>query len=174
MGVSPLVFSEQTVDNPQNMLLSVVLPGEAETFLAEAKAAAEIAKANKRVIETPTHSGAGLEQDEAADSDEAEPTENGTADSEESSSGEAFGEGSRNEQSSGKSAPVRRRRRSSKSDDTEETVKTSPILKSADESTEESSSEAQAEDTPTDDEAEKEEKSVKVVRRRRRRSSASE
>ncbi len=174
MGVSPLVFSEQTVENPQNMLLSVVLPGEGEAFLAEAKAAAEIAKANKRVIETPTHSDAELEQDEAADSDEAKPTENGTADSEESSSGEAFEEGNGDEQSSGKSAPVRRRRRSSKSADIEETVKTLPILKSADDSTDEDSSNAQAEDTSTDDESEQEEKSVKVVRRRRRRSSASE
>jgi ribonuclease E len=173
MGVSPLVFSEQTVENPQNMLLSVVLPGEAEAFLAEAKAAAEIAKANKRVIETPTHTNGGPEQDEAADSDEAESTENTTADSEGSSSSEVFEENNGNEQSADKSAPVRRRRRSSKSTDIEETVKTSPILKSADDSTEESPSKAQVEETPTDDGAEKEE-SVKVVRRRRRRSSASE
>ncbi|MEM8501620.1 MAG: Rne/Rng family ribonuclease [Cyanobacteria bacterium P01_D01_bin.1] len=189
MGVSPIVFSEQTVENPQNVTVSVVLPGEAEAFLAEAKAASEAAKANKRIIETPTHvNNGGLEPGESIELDDAEPTEDGAADAGASSNGEAFagGDGTdENGQSANKRTSVRRRRRSSKSvdrqsDDGEEATRSLPVLKSADGSAAtDSPSKVQPEQASTDEQAgagesEEEEKPVKVVRRRRRRSSASE
>ncbi|MEO1619873.1 MAG: Rne/Rng family ribonuclease, partial [Cyanobacteria bacterium J06632_3] len=110
MGVSPLVYSEQTVENPQNAEISVVLPGEAEAFMAQAKAAT-IDRANKRIIEVP-------DTTETSNSDDAG---SGTATdsnavvidtpSEAEDAAAANSEAAQEEKPSDK--PVRRRRRSS-------------------------------------------------------------
>ena len=165
MGVSPLVLSEQKVENPQNALVSVVYPGEAKAFMekmqAEAKATAsenfegeeDNAPPQKRIIETPSR----LENDplEEASSSPAAPILNGKSESEDTSS----------------SAPVRRRRRStSRSTSKEEDAANSgsvateaPII-------------AASKSAPAQSEAPAEEASEEPVvrRRRRRRSSASE
>ena len=186
MGVSPLVFSEQTVENLQNTLVSVVLPGEAEAFLAEARNAAEVARANKRIIETPVHANNGSSApDEILELDED--------DSADESVGEALSdredfEDSDEDEFSSKSVAVRGRRRSAKPAVKEEAARALPILKTdGGESDDEASVliETSAQSQPdepivsTDLEnaaaVESEEESVKVVRRRRRRrSSASE
>lgn len=188
MGVSPLVFNEKTVESPENILVSVVLPGEAEAFLAEAKAASETAKANKRIIATPTHASNDSSQqskiaelDGAVDADEDELTENELVASETFDGSEAPDNGDKDKQSSDKSTLVRRRRRSSKSANksanTEEESKASPILKSTDEfaAALSPSPDKSAEQVSTGEDADDEnaEEPVKVVRRRRRRSSAS-
>jgi ribonuclease E len=103
MGLSPLVFSEQTVKNPQNTLISVVLPGEAEKFMAEALAAAETDAETlvepategvlpKRIIDITPRSKAA---DGLASTDELVPT------------ADDFDE------KPARSAPVKKRRRSS-------------------------------------------------------------
>ena len=168
MGVSPLILSEKTVENPQNTLVSVVLPGEADAFMAKIQAEAKTAKPTeeseedkappKRVIETPSR----LESEgpDEADSAPAAPVLNGKSDAEESSD----------------DAPVRRRRRSTSRKRTqvddastdqkgsavaEESVAApKKVVKKAD--PEPAASEAPAEEEPV------------VRRRRRRRSSASE
>ncbi|MEL6555269.1 MAG: Rne/Rng family ribonuclease [Cyanobacteria bacterium J06621_11] len=123
MGVSPLAYSEQTVENPQNALISVVLPGEAENFLAEAKAKAEEAKANKRVIETPARLNTsevstneeGVEPAEDKSEDESfeeNLSSESTARSDETSNEETGSEETESSNQAEKKSPVRRRRRS--------------------------------------------------------------
>ncbi len=171
MGVSPLAFSGQTVENPQNTLVSVVLPGEAEDFLAKAKADAEAARSNKKIIETPAHANS----DEADDSGEALEQAAEIESSEDST-----------EKPTGKAAPVRRRRRSKAAVQTDAPASESasvapPTIRSADsdggESDVEQRESASANESETaadqfEDVAEKKSEK-KVVRRRRRRSSAS-
>ena len=103
MGISPLVYSEQTVENPQNTLVSVVLPGEAADFMATAKAEAEAAIANKRIIPTPVH---------AEPTKSKEAVEESTVNSEDEVSTEAAFENTADDKPVGKSTPVRKRRRS--------------------------------------------------------------
>ncbi len=178
MGISPLVYSEQTVENSQNIAVSVVLPGEAEAFMAEAKAKAADEVSNKRVIPTPVHAEPKLDddQDEAEEEPEMpEVDEQSVAQSE-------------SDQPENKpSTPIRKRRRSSGSrtsakvklaDDVENDVKEppavaekssfdGPILNKASNSSESAASEDASEGSGATEE--------KVVRRRRRRrSSASE
>lgn len=172
MGVSPLVYREQTVENSQNTVVSVVLPGEAEAFLEEAKAKAAAAKANKRVIETPVHA-----QPEADDVDEAEEHESepDTADIDNAET---------EEETTAKSTPVRRRRRTrspvekegTKEDTTESTTE-APTLKSNSVDPKTSTEDATSVEKPSKkvkETTEPEEEEKVVRRRRRRRSSASE
>jgi len=201
MGVSPLVFGEQTVENPQNAVVSVVLPGEAEAFLANAKAEAEAARANKRIIETPAHVLAEAKADDE-DTERAEDSEGGAAADgrlDKQVSAELTGDGLAGDsadQSGGKSAPVRRRRRSKSSaqavDGSESAEPAAemptiapPIKKAAaasshsdndavaaSQATNGQVGEANSETAEADDENPSK-KTEKVVRRRRRRSSAS-
>ncbi|MEO1445282.1 MAG: Rne/Rng family ribonuclease [Cyanobacteria bacterium J06635_11] len=192
MGISPLVFTEQAVKDPENVAVSVVLPGEAEQFLADAKAAAEEAAANKRVIDAPSR----LEK--APEAGQAEDSQESLADPAESSSGESGTpvepEGSADNPS--KAAPVRRRRRARQSRSSESTQAESQTESLAEDA--ESSPAATADNTPkrrsnpkprvvnasangkASGEAPSEvpeadaEPKKKVVRRRRRRSSAQE
>ncbi|MEL7520473.1 MAG: ribonuclease E/G, partial [Cyanobacteria bacterium J06553_1] len=192
MGISPLVFTEQAVKDPENVAVSVVLPGEAEQFLADAKAAAEEAAANKRVIDAPSR----LEK--APEAGQAEDSQESLANPAESSSGESGTpvepEGSADNPS--KAAPVRRRRRARQSRSSESTQAESQTESLAEDA--ESSPAATADNTPkrrsnpkprvvnasangkASGEAPSEvpeadaEPKKKVVRRRRRRSSAQE
>ncbi|MEL7332080.1 MAG: Rne/Rng family ribonuclease [Cyanobacteria bacterium J06560_2] len=179
MGISPLAYSEQTIENPQNMLISVVLPGEAEDFLAKAKADAEAARANKRIIETPAHV-------EAANNADDDRLEGDSSDEslEEASTAEAVAEEADNstDKPVSKSAPIRRRRRSKlaeedrSTDEGTETSSTSavaPPTKKTSKTKSNADEAGQSEEAGTlaTEEVPKEEK--KVVRRRRRRSSAS-
>ena len=171
MGVSPLVLSEQTVENPQNALVSVVLPGEAEAFMAKAKAEADAKKSAsddladedtdgddgkappKRVIETPSRLSNGEADNGGAP---AAPILNGNGGSE---------EGSKAESDTGH---VRRRRRSTpKQMEQSET----PVATAKDREEVGTPAPKIATDSSTEEPA-KEEKVVR--RRRRRRSSASE
>ncbi len=193
MGISPLVFSEQTVENPQNTLVSVVLPGEAADFMAAAKMKAEAAIANKRVIPTPVH--AEPKAEEMAEETATEAAEEATANSEDEVSAEAASENTADDKPASKSAPVRKRRRSGnqssevngapsvgtatspemiadKPSVEKRIITSSPapvlaILTSdvADEMADEMADDAAAEES---------EEKPQVVRRRRRRSSASE
>jgi len=169
MGVSPLVYSEQTVENPQNVEISVVLPGEAEAFLAEAKAATEAARANKRIIETPSSAGSDAEDSGSNDSGDDEAVE---------PTAEEAPEEKAEEKASDK--PIRRRRRSARSSAGKEATKMSPTRRSSEESNPEPTSSAGISATvEVAESAEKEEqpennKEQVVRRRRRRRSSASE
>lgn len=172
MGISPMVFSEQVASNPQNTVVSVVLPGEAEQFMADAKVAAAAAIANKRVIETPSH--AELEKDEpaiSADDDDDIDIDSGaeTADSKPVT----------------KSAPVRKRRRASQSPsekaasadnmDQSQAERSDEQPSSPDSSASDSSSPLAESSSAQRGAASQDEESGKVVRRRRRRrSSASE
>ncbi|MEL6351892.1 MAG: Rne/Rng family ribonuclease [Cyanobacteria bacterium J06627_28] len=165
MGISPLVYSEQTVENPDNAVISVVLPGEAESFLEEAKAAAESAQANKRIIETPVHAA----EPKGNDSDDGGSLEETASDTNGAAEGNSTGEDSTKE----KSAPVRRRRRSTRSAKAEPSAVETPTLKA--EKTESSDEPATAAVTSSDESNPDPDKEGKVVRRRRRRrSSASE
>ncbi len=175
MGISPLAFSKQTVENPQNSVISVVLPGEAKAFLENAEAEAQSARTNKRIIKTPTH----LEDDEA--DDEASPvsplaTEADTAQEPDNPVEDTEG------QPTGKPAPIRRKRRSKssvdKTADKSAVDKADDAISSSDAPlTKLSDSDSTAQDLSVVEdggsEAEAEEKTKKVVRRRRRRSSAS-
>ncbi|MEL6604193.1 MAG: Rne/Rng family ribonuclease [Cyanobacteria bacterium J06614_10] len=161
MGISPLVYSEQTIENPQNTVVSVVLPGEAESFLEKARAKAAAAGENKRVIETPVRTDADAE---------TEASEPNKSDSESGPSTDSDSE---------KSTSVRRRRRSSRSASKGESA--TPTQKSASAANAEPSTavaDSPAKSEPTADKAPADEKPAeegKVVRRRRRRrSSASE
>ncbi|MGD1866382.1 MAG: Rne/Rng family ribonuclease [Phormidesmis sp.] len=185
MGISPLIFGEQTVENPQNAVISVVLPGEAETFLANAKAEAEAARANKRIIETPAHireaeangDEMGTDEDNGVDRAEDMPQVSESA----SASDETLSESA--DKPNGKSAPVRRRRRSKSSAQTEDmpaSAETSsvaaPVKKSAASSEPDDvpvASAPSADSSDSESDTDTEEKPEKVVRRRRRRSSAS-
>ena len=185
MGISPLIFGEQTVENPQNAVISVVLPGEAETFLAIAKAEAEAARANKRIIETPAHireaeangDEMGTDEDNGVDRAEDMPQVSESA----SASDETLSESA--DKPNGKSAPVRRRRRSKSSAQTEDmpaSAETSsvaaPVKKSAASSEPDDvpvASAPSADSSDSESDTDTEEKPEKVVRRRRRRSSAS-
>lgn len=193
MGISPLVYTEQTIESSQNVLISVVLPGEAEQFLAAAKAAAEAVISNKRVITTP----------EPAESEPEEEAELLSVDEESSIEKSSIGEAS--EQPAAKAAPVKRRRRSTQQSnkDVAETVETAqanesevtgaiapaPILSANAASnggtysgfeqtndTQETTESASTETESSESEHLETESSEgeKVVRRRRRRSSASE
>lgn len=192
MGISPLVYAKQTVENPQNVLISVVLPGEAEQFLAAAKAAAAVATLNKRVITTPG-------QIESESEDKSEPL---STDDEDSIN--EFPTDADSHKPLAKAAPVKRRRRSTqRSDQAAESAET--MEPSASEATavtaqtltpdlsantasdspaysdfeQENDAENHTEnaDIDTDESISTETKSSegkKIVRRRRRRSSASE
>jgi ribonuclease E len=112
MGISPLVFSEQTVEHAENVVVSVVLPGEAAEFMAAAKLEAAAALSNKRIIQTPIHvepKPVALEETSAAFEDEASIEEafdsafNGAFDN-------------TDDKSLAKATPVRRRRRNRPSD----------------------------------------------------------
>ncbi|MEL7067864.1 MAG: Rne/Rng family ribonuclease [Cyanobacteria bacterium J06581_3] len=176
MGISPLVYSEQAVENPQNAVVSVVLPGEAEAFLEKAKAAAAAARENKRVIETPAHIKEADGKDIEAMSQPEESAEPETGE----------------ESESAKSAPVRRRRRSStaNADKQGSSSVAAPITKSNQEKADGSPTPEVADTKTADTEVanaaptgtdpssesgaeEKPDSNKKVVRRRRRRSSAS-
>ena len=174
MGVSPLVFSDQTVKNPQNTVISVVLPGEAAQFMADAEAASTEASepagdSSKRVIKTPaqpdsdTLTASTVTMDDSA----ADGSDRDAADS----------SPQKQARSAAKSAPVRKRRRSnnraSSSASADEPV---TIASSARQQADDEAISGRTEGRAASDEApsgEGEEK-VKVVRRRRRRSSASE
>ncbi len=178
MGISPLVFSTQEVENPQNTVVSVVLPGEAESFLQEARAAAEAEVKNKRVIETPsrvleTYADAETSEDapEFIGSDSSLSVENAE---------EATGKPAKS------SSPVRRRRRSGNRS-AAKTGQESPPADTSEGSGENNSgagvpvkktptkrviASSKAEDKASDGGAAEPEKVVR--RRRRRRSSASE
>lgn len=181
MGVSPLVLSEQKIENPQNTLVSVVFPGEAEAFMAkiqsEAKAAAlsddndvitEKAPPQKRVIDMPSR----LENEQPASSDglSTESTLNGKAHDEDSEDAASASE-----------TPIRRRRRSAsrKTDESASlngaTAVEAPIAtpKQVPSSAQSDISENTSEDI-SEDTSELEEPEQVVRRRRRRRSSASE
>lgn len=178
MGISPLVRSEQTIEDPHNVVVSVVLPGEADTFLAEAKAKAEAAKANKRVIETP----ARLSKSEEGNGEKNREVVTEDKFSEEDLSAESAASEKESEE---KSSLVRRRKRSrstNKEDRKQENSSVAPPTLKSDredfngtdqESAEEITSATSKQDAA--DESAQEEKSSgkKVVRRRRRRSSAS-
>jgi len=177
MGISPLVFSEQEVENPQNTVVSVVLPGEAEQFLADAKAAAAAELANKRVIETPAHvlEAQAEEEAQAAEETQADLTEaqpEGALASEPEDSAEK----------PTKSGPVRRRRRSSKrtaeadSPQAQEGSSSEPVERKkvvVPNGNKPAVKKASAEPAEETEKEPVEEKKV-VRRRRRRRSSASE
>ena len=195
MGISPLVFGEQTVENPQNTVVSVVLPGEADAFLANAKAEAEAAKANKRVIETPAHAKSVMEdEDNDTESDEnnSSSTEgtDGQGTEESALNGANNASNSSSDVSNGKSAPVRRRRRSKSSAGTgssqadsaitsnapsleDKTKAAAPIQKSDVNSEPNDASGTFESSAESDSQSADEKPEKKVVRRRRRRSSAS-
>ena len=167
MGVSPLVLSEQTVENPQNALVSVVFPGEAEAFMAkiQSEAAAqtedneaEKAAPQKRIVETPSK----LDSDRSGDSPAA-PILNGKESSEDSSETLA--------NSNGTSTRRRRRSTSRKTDDTSSSSRSASTEASTTVAHSVSSSAQPETSAPEDSTAEPAEP---VVRRRRRRSSASE
>ena len=179
MGVSPLVYSEQTVENPQNAEISVVLPGEAEAFMAQAKAAT-IDRANKRIIEVP----------DTAETSNSDDAGSGTATdsnalvidtpNEAEDAAAANSEAAQEEKPSDK--PVRRRRRSSRgsadrSSADKGAAKTAPTLKSTESSVASSKgSSASIKTVGVSASDEKEEQSTnskeQVVRRRRRRRSS--
>ena len=176
MGVSPLVFSEQAVKNPQNTVVSVVLPGEAAQFMADAEAASTEASepmgdSVKRVIQTPAQPDfepptalTVTTDDSAADSSD----ENAADDSAHQ----------KQVRSAAKSAPVRKRRRSnnrasSSASADEPVIIVSSARQQADDEANISWTEEGRAATDEAPSGEGEEK-VKVVRRRRRRSSASE
>lgn len=181
MGVSPLVFSEQTIENQHNLVVSVVLPGEGEAFVAEAKAAAEAARANKRIIETPSHANTvNTTLDETVDSNERSLSDE-LVDDVASRNGQSIDDDV-DEDPSDKSASVRRRRRSARPVAKDEATKALPVLKTSDDSADTQSLSADHFDEPGVDEvlassgkADKEvseDEPVKVVRRRRRRRSS--
>ncbi|MGC1217279.1 MAG: Rne/Rng family ribonuclease [Phormidesmis sp.] len=184
MGISPLAFSEKTVENVQNAVVSVVLPGEAEAFLENAEAEAQSAKANKRIIKTPAH----LETEE--DDDETSLKSSTSTETDTETGLENLSEDTE-DQPTGKPAPIRRKRRSKssvdktigenmdkdiveKADDAASSVSVeSPLIESSD-----GDLKAQdlsiAEDSGVSEAAAEEKPAAKkVVRRRRRRSSAS-
>lgn len=182
MGVSPLVFSDQTVKSSENTIVSVVLPGEAAQFMENAKAASvQTAESSdepsaKRVIKTKAARQAESEGDDSA----LTAVDNLLTDDSDSKASASDSDIS-DDVPAGKSAPVRRRRRSSNrtaakaapSDDavTPEKLSDSPQINlsaNGSEAKGNSSNGSQA----SDDEGGEEK--AKVVRRRRRRSSATE
>ena len=184
MGVSPLAYTEQEIENPQNVVVSVVLPGEAEAFLAEAKAKAEAEAANKKVIPTPSH----IEEKQAAEEAAEEETTEDQEAVNEISDDRASEEAADIEKSD---KPTRRRRRSrsnvekSDSDDASKPAppikveRTAPTLQAEDNGAEDNGAEdksakATTADENSDDGEGREEEKVVVRRRRRRRSSAAE
>ncbi len=171
MGISPLAFSGQTVENPQNALISVVLPGEANQFMATAKVAAETATSVKRVIDPPIQSEAKAEMEQLAVS--AEPSQQADSEADDT---DDFEEST--DKPITKSAPVKRRRRAASQPDAP--VDTQPVLtsESSPEGSESSTdtvtagSDLDGSDPDGSSTTDSEEDTV-VVRRRRRRSSAS-
>ncbi len=177
MGISPILYSGQTVENPQNTVVSVVLPGEAEEFVAAAKAAAAAEVSNKRIIQTPAHAEPKL----AADNDDEAPSDSASdSDDDDELETESVVEKPVSK------TPVRKRRRSSTSQtsqqangaeeaSTESVKKRVIVLKDQPaESPVADSSEVDADVTEDTDEATEEKEEKVVRRRRRRRSSASE
>ncbi len=179
MGVSPLVLSEQTVENSQNVLISVVLPGEAAAFMEKARSEAqetadldeaddeEKAPPQKRVIETPSRleneDPADVENDSKPASSEnrtAAPILNGNDDN------------SDDDDESSSDAPVRRRKRSTsrKKPSVDEIANPAEAVEpiAAPKKAVSAAPSAPAEEIET------EEEEPVVRRRRRRRSSASE
>ena len=175
MGISPIAYSGQTVENPQNTVISVVLPGEAEEFVAAAKAAAAAEVSNKRIIQTPVHAEPKLATDE-----DDEASSNITLESD-----DELETASAVEKPMSKT-PVRKRRRSSTSQTsqqpseveeapTESVKKRVIVLKDQPvESLVVDGSEADTDVTEDIGEATEEKEEKVVRRRRRRRSSASE
>lgn len=168
MGISPLTFSGQTAENPQTAVVAVVLPGEADGFMASAKsaAAAETASTTKRVIDPPIQADAKAEADEAAAIAESSDL-----------SIESSEEAEETDKPITKSAPVRRRRRSpSQTDTAADTEMVSPVSDSSNgsgDSSEVIATSLETDSSGTSDPTESEQSETKVVRRRRRRSSAS-
>ncbi len=187
MGISPLVFSEQTIENAENVVVSVVLPGEADDFMAAAKLEAAAALANKRIIPTPVHAEPKpLAFEEASAESEAE-----TFVAEDFNAESSF---TKADDKSTKTTPVRRRRRNRPSD-ANETPKIAfsgspnsqmpvaklfekPVEKSIEKPVEKlvikTSPSPLAEPSSHDAMAQQSAEGTQVVRRRRRRSSASE
>ncbi|MEO1681628.1 MAG: Rne/Rng family ribonuclease [Cyanobacteria bacterium J06631_12] len=171
MGISPLVYGEQTVENPQSTVVSVVLPGEAASFLEKARAKAEAAGESKRVIETPVRTDTGTEATEPkSDKAATEGTSSANSESEGNS-----------DDATGKSTSVRRRRRSGRGAAKGESAIASSPSKSSSKTDSQAStavaesqpdSEQTAKKSPADEKPAEEGKVVR--RRRRRRSSASE
>ena len=175
MGVSPLAYTEQAVENPQNVVVAVVLPGEAEAFLAEQKAKAEEAASNKKVIPTPSH----LISDEAAE----DSTQDSEEDDEAAEQGVEEDTSETNDDIDSTEAekserPTRRRRRSSRASSTEtadaDSKKPAPPVKVERTLEVQSSAPDSADNGAEEKQSEGDEEKVVVRRRRRRRSSASE
>ncbi len=181
MGVSPLVFSEQTVKSSENTVVSVVLPGEAAQFMENAKvASAQAAESSgepptKRVIKTKA-----VRQAEADGYDSA-LTETDDLGTDDLNGKSPTGDPETSDDVSGsKSAPVRRRRRSNNrtsakttpSNDLEivETLPDSPPTDMSPNGNETKGNLLNGSEASEEDGEEK----TKVVRRRRRRSSATE
>lgn len=193
MGISPLAYTEQTVENPQNMELSVVLPGEAETFLAEAKAKVAAESSNKRVIQTSNHTPpeqkteqkAEMPDDEGATDKPVARKEQSSLGDDDTQSDETSGMGIETVTAEKTDRPVRRRRRSNRTASldkatNDEAASNKPSLPVKTERTSapvtqplNNGSEANVGENEAVENAEPEEKTV-VRRRRRRRSSASE
>ncbi|MFK8181922.1 MAG: Rne/Rng family ribonuclease [Phormidesmis sp.] len=187
MGISPLAYTEQTVDNPQNVELSVVLPGEAEAFLAEAKAKVVTESSNKRVIQTPSHVEQKTATPDHTDADSGDLEQEDIEQPETSSFGEgdnAHTEATQDTDDDKSARPVRRRRRSSRAAIAEKTTEESNSQKPAPPIKLERTSaptlqplnngnEAEGEANEAGEPEESEKKTV-VRRRRRRRSSANE
>ncbi len=171
MGISPLTFSGQTVENPQNAVISVVLPGEASQFMATAKVAAEATTSAKRVIDPPIQAEAKAEVEQSvALADPSQPADSETDDT------DNFDEST--DKPITKSAPVKRRRRSATQPDTSvdtQSVATSGSSPEGSENgTDTATTSLDTDDSGADSSSttDSEEEKV-VVRRRRRRSSAS-
>ncbi len=179
MGISPIVYGGQAVENPQNTVVSVVLPGEAEAFVAAAKATAAAEVSNKRIIKTPVHA----EPKPVVDGDDQALSDSSSDSGSDNDANKPEAESVVEKPVS--KTPVRKRRRSSTSRTSQQTdevedastssakkrvivLKDQPIENSAVDS---SKMEA---DTPDAAGEAVEEKEEKVVRRRRRRSSATE
>ena len=167
MGISPLVYSDRTVEDPQNVLVSVVLPGEAEAFLAEAKTK------NAQLEETDAPA-------EATDTDLAQDAASEDSALSRNGAGHESNGVSSDMDTTSESKPerhTRKRRRSSRTSSDGEpgsSSKPAPPIK-VDRTSEPEVASAKA-DSQAEDKDTGEERPEKVVvrRRRRRRSSASE
>lgn len=177
MGISPLIFSEQTVKDPQNTMVSVVLPGEGAQFMADAQVAdTEVAdssgdSSNKRVIKTKTA--------QQSEPDTAEIPLTATDDlAEDNPGGETpDSDPKRSSQSAAKSAPVRKRTRSSDRSSPEAAPADGPMTtETSPDQPADSANGSSANGSPavSEESAAGGEEKEKVVRRRRRRSSANE
>ncbi|MEM6450474.1 MAG: Rne/Rng family ribonuclease [Cyanobacteria bacterium P01_D01_bin.105] len=182
MGISPLAYTDQPVANPQNVEVSVVLPGEAEAFLTEARAKVLSEGANKRVIQSSSsvEQKGGKSAELAVDSSDRNDSDSDDSELKERPASGAYEDNS--ETDADKSdRPIRRRRRSNRAgsaDKSDERSKkaTLPVKTERDLTQlpqEVGNGTGPQTNESTDDEMESAEKVV-VRRRRRRRSSASE